>query len=173
MAALPTHFWTLILFLRDFSWLTERTNAWDALGVGAYGLLIALAESILVFGVALLLSLLIPTGWEENKRIALLFVQIVLVALWTIFDQLYFMLGLSLPASIVQFIANASHPLRILYILYLALVISSIVIPTWLVIQSKKTQVLLNNVIERLSLLSALYLSLDIISFVVVVIRNL
>ena len=48
-AGVLTHIWTFILFLRDFSWLNERTNVWDAFAVGAYGLVTAFIESIFVF----------------------------------------------------------------------------------------------------------------------------
>ena len=56
MCALPLHIWTLILAFRDLPWLTDRTNAWDAFGVMAYGLIFALAESILLFLVFLVLA---------------------------------------------------------------------------------------------------------------------
>jgi len=42
ISAFPLHVWTLLLAFRDFSWLTERTNLWDAIGVLSYGLIYAL-----------------------------------------------------------------------------------------------------------------------------------
>src|SRR5512143_2388513 len=64
MCALPLHAWTLILAFRDLSWLTDRTNAWDAVGVLSYGLLFALVESVLLFGMVVLLGLIVPRRWE-------------------------------------------------------------------------------------------------------------
>ena len=51
MCAFPLHAWTLILAFRDISWLTDRTNAWDAVGVTSYGLVFAFVESMVLFGV--------------------------------------------------------------------------------------------------------------------------
>src|SRR5512141_1446140 len=59
MCAFPLHVWALILAFRDVSWVTERTNSWDAVGVVAYGLLFTLVESVLVFGIMTLLGFLI------------------------------------------------------------------------------------------------------------------
>src|SRR3972149_6026554 len=37
MCAFPLHVWAFILSFMDFSWVAERTNTWDALGVISYG----------------------------------------------------------------------------------------------------------------------------------------
>ena len=55
--AFPLHFWTLILVFRDISWLTDRTNAWDAIGVASYGMIFAFTESVVIFLVAALLGI--------------------------------------------------------------------------------------------------------------------
>ena len=172
MAAFPTHLWTIILVMRDFSWLTERTNSWDAFGVGAYGLLIAFAESLFVFLAALVLSLLVPARWEEKKRLTLLIVLVILVALWDIAGQLYFMLGGAWPAGIINLLTGTGHPVRVLYAIYATLVAPTIILPVFLLIKSQKLQAFLQNVIERLSVLSALYLSLDAVALIIVIVRN-
>ena len=64
ISAFPIHFWTLILVFRDISWLTERTNAWDAIGVASYGMVFAFVESVVIFLVLALLGLLTPKQWE-------------------------------------------------------------------------------------------------------------
>ena len=105
------------MVLNDFSWVAKRTNAWDAIGAGAYGLLFALVESVFVFLVAWLLSFLIPRAWKENKRLALLFVLIFMTALWVIFSQVTSIMGLTLPDSVILLLAKIVHRLRYLVLI--------------------------------------------------------
>jgi hypothetical protein len=84
MAAFPTHVWTIVLILQDFSWIAERNNNWDALSVGAYGLVVAFIESLFVFALALVVSFLIPRKWEGKKRVAILTSLVMIAGMWAI-----------------------------------------------------------------------------------------
>ena len=55
----------------DISWLTERTNFGDAIGVLSYGMVFAFIESVMVFIVVALLGILVPRRWDD-RRVALL-----------------------------------------------------------------------------------------------------
>lgn len=173
ISAFPPHLWTLVLFFRDFSWLSERSNSWDALGVGAYGLLFAAIESLLVFIGGLLLGLLIHPTWSTKRRILLLSVLILLTAGWGILGQLYFLWGGRAPEALVTYLASTAHPLRLLYIFLALLIAPSIVIPVFLLLRSEKALQIAASLVERLTLLSGLYLSLDAAALAIVVIRNL
>ena len=72
ICAFPLHIWTFILAFRDFSWVSERTNSWDAVGVVSYGLVFAFIESLMIFLIATLMGFLISQKWEEKQRITLL-----------------------------------------------------------------------------------------------------
>lgn len=172
MAAFPTHVWTIILVLQDYSWVTERTNSWDAIGVGAYGLLVAFAESVFVFLAALVLSFLISRKWSEDRRLAMLFVTIFVVASWAIINQLYFLFGARLPGGLMRSLINSAHPLRILYGTSFVLATASVVLPYVAVLQSDKMVKGIETVMERLSILTVLYLFLDVIGLIIVIIRN-
>ena len=104
--AFPLHVWTIILSLRDFSWVAERTNSWDAIGVVSYGLVFALVESLLVFLVALLLGFLISKKWDEDRRIALMGLLVFITSLWAIGSYLYFMLNMPVPGGSILFMAE-------------------------------------------------------------------
>jgi len=173
MAAFPTHVWTIILFLQDYSWVVERNNQWDAIGVGAYGLIVAFVESIFVFVVALLLSFLVSRCWDESRRVTLLSVLIFLIAVWAIVNQLYFWLGLSIPGNLFQVLINSTRPLRTLYALCFGLVFPTVLLPTYLILKSEKAHSVAQNLIERISTLTAIYLFLDLCSVVIILIRNL
>ncbi|MFH1183814.1 MAG: hypothetical protein V1755_02095, partial [Chloroflexota bacterium] len=115
MCALPLHAWTLLLAFRDLSWLTDRTNAWDALGVLCYGLLFALVESALLFLITVLLGLLIPKRWEPDRRIALLAGFVLVLAAWAMLAQLFFLANVRLPDGMIAFLVHSGRPLRVIY----------------------------------------------------------
>jgi hypothetical protein len=173
MCALPLHAWALLLAFRDLSWLTDRTNAWDAVGVLCYGLLFALIESLLLFVVTALLGLLIPRRWEPERRTALLSVLVLVLCVWAMLGQLFFLTNARLPEGLIAFLVRSGHPLRIMYPAIVVLVGVSFVLPAWAVMRSARGLQAAGGLIERLGLLAMLYLVFDAAALVIVVIRNL
>ena len=171
--AFPIHVWALVLIFRDFSWVTDRTNSWDALGVGAYGLSIALVESIFIFLIILLLGFFISQKWDEKKRISILSMLLLIASIWAIMGQLIFLLEFSLPPGWIQGLAQAAHPLRNLYALCFILVASTVLLPLWGLLKYQRLTLIFYEFIDRIALLVTLYLVLDIGSIVVVLIRNI
>jgi hypothetical protein len=173
ICAFPLHVWTFILAFRDFSWVVERTNVWDAIGVLAYALVFAFVESILVFLAAVLLGFLLPRRWEEGRRLALLSVLVLITALWGMLGQLYFLWNLSVPEEIIIFYARSDHPYRLLVGTILILVSPTVLIPTYLVVRSEGSTRFILGITDRLSLLASLYLLLDAAGLVIVLLRNI
>jgi hypothetical protein len=173
MAAFPTHIWTILLVFQDFAWVAERTNAWDAVGVGAYGLLVAFIESLFVFAAALILSTLVSARWGEEKRLALMTVLIFITGIWAIANQLFFMLGLSVPEDIIAYLAARAHPLRMIYAGLLVIVSASVAAPTALLLAWEKAAQVAHQAIDRLAVLTTLYLVLDAGGLAIVILRNL
>lgn len=169
----PIHVWSIIMFLRDFDWISERTNSWDAVGVGGYALLLALIESLGVFIIFFVLSFLVHKTWTPNTRLAIMSALIFVVSLWAVFTQVFFLLGGVLPESIFQFLVNSGHPFRYLYGTIWAAVIITVVAPVFFLLRSNKLVNGTITVIERVVLLSGLYLFFDFIGIVVVIIRNI
>ena len=173
IAAFPAHVWTFVLVMRDFSWVSERTNAWDAIGVGAYGLLFAFFESAFILLMALLLGFLISKSWEEDKRNAVLAVLVLVASIWSILGQLYFLLEISFPERIMNWLAASGHPLRILYATGSILVAPTVLLPVYGTLKSEKVPGLIQGLADRISTLVGLYLFFDFIGLIIVVIRNL
>lgn len=173
ICAFPLHFWTLILVFRDISWLTERTNVWDAIGVASYGMVFAFVESVMIFLVITLLGLLMPKQWGHNRRIALLAFLILITSIWGMIGQLLFLWNISLPAQAIQFLRNSSHPLRIIYAACLLVVTPTVLLPLYSFLKSNKAVAFMQNLMERLSLLTLFYLFFDLLGFVIVLIRNI
>jgi hypothetical protein len=172
VCALPCHVWTLILTLNDVSWVMERTNAWDALGIIAYGLLFAFIESLIVFLITAVLGLLISAGWDEPRRIAMLGLLVVTAAAWLMCGQAYFLLELRPPGPLLGLAARSGHPLRLLYAALLGLIVPSLLIPALAVLRSDRFSRLVQAAADRLAILVQFYLLLDVLGLLIVVIRN-
>jgi hypothetical protein len=172
VCAFPIHVWTFILVFKDFSWISERTNSWDAFGVGAYGLLIAFVESSFIFVCVLILSLILPKSWPVVRKVTTMGILVLLVAVWAIAGQLYFLLGITLPNVMVAAIARNPHPLWIIYGGLFLVISTSIVLPVYGNLKLVKIGNGLWNFFERLTTLTSLYMFLDICSLIIVIIRN-
>ena len=172
ICAFPLHVWTIILAFRDFSWVTERTNSWDAIGVASYGLILAFIESVVVLLVATLLGLLVSKKWREDRRITLLGTLAFITSLWAIVDYLFFMLQVSIPGNTIVSLARISHPLRFLYAISLAVVSLTVALPAYFVLQSEKFMQGVRGFFERISTLTLFYLFFDFVGLVIVIIRN-
>lgn len=173
MCVFPLHAWALILAFRDVSWVTERTNSWDAVGVVSYGLLFTLVETLLIFAIMVLLGYLVPTHWDVGHRVALLSLLVLLASIWAMLEQLFFLLGVVLPGWFIGFLIGAGHPLRTLYIVLIFLVGLTVAVPVWFVLRSARGYAILHGLMDRLSILSVFYLVLDVIGVVIVIARNL
>jgi hypothetical protein len=173
LCALPLHVWTLILALRDLSWVAARTDSWDALGVLSYGLVFAFIESLLLCLAVALLGLLVSTRWPESRRVALLGLLTLVAGAWAAGVQAYFVWNLQAPASFLEFAARSAHPLRILYALGLGLAIPSVLLPAWAVLRSDRFLAALQAAVERLAVLIGFYLFLDALGFLIIIIRNI
>lgn len=172
ISAFPLHVWTLLLAFRDISWLTERTNLWDAIGVLSYGLMYALLESIAIYVLVLLLGFLITPFWSIKQRVAALGLSITLVSLIAIVGQLYYMQGWALSDSFLAFLAQSGHPLRWLYGITIALILLVVVLPVVSVFRSSQTIKIWSEITDRITLLMIMYLPLDFAALCIVVYRN-
>lgn len=172
ICSLPLHLWTLLLSFRDVSWISERTNYWDAVGVISYGLIFAFVESLVVFLFFAALGYFISTKWSESKRVTLLCVLAMVLALWAFYNQAYFVWSLSFQISFPAFIARQSHPLRFLYAFALTAVFLSVITPVLLILRSENFFKSMQSIMDRFVVLAAFYIFLDFLALIVIVIRN-
>jgi hypothetical protein len=173
MCVFPLHAWALILAFRDVSWVTERTNSWDAVGVVSYGMMFTLIETVLLFGIFVLLGYLVRPPWNPEQRVTLLSLLVLLLSLWAILEQLFFLVGVTIPGWFVRLALIGGHPLRNLYALAIVLVAVTIAVPVWLLLRTRRMYAGMRAVMDRLSILSVFYLLLDVVGVVIVIVRNL
>lgn len=172
ICALPLHFWTFILAFRDFSWVTERTNSWDAIGVMSYGLIFTFVEGIAIFAASTILGLLISKKWNEKRRITVSGVLIIVLSLWAMVNHLYFLNNYTVPTNAIAFLAGFNHPLRAIYAFSLLLVTPTFLLPIYFVLRSEKFFQIIQDVFERFYLLMNIYLFIDLAALVIILIRN-
>ncbi len=172
MCAFPLHAWTLILAFRDISWLTDRTDTWDAVGVTSYGLVFAFVESLVLFGLMVLLGYVVSGKWEPERRVAVLAVLALMASLWAMVGQLYFLIGTGFPGWVIELLIRSGHPLRAMQAGAVGLVTLTVLAPVLLVLRSKRAFGIMQALIDRLSVLTMFYLVLDVIGLAIVIARN-
>jgi len=173
ICSLPLHLWTLLLSFRDISWVAQRTNIWDAIGVISYGLIFAFVESVVVFGGCVLLGFLISGSLGGLMRGTLLGTLVLILAGLAMVSQSYFLWGSGARDQIVGYAVNLAHPLRFLYGTELVFVLFVVVLPAFLILKSERILTLVRSILDRLTVLAVAYLLLDLVALLVVVVRNI
>lgn len=173
LCAFPLHLWTLIMVFRDLSWVAERTNAWDAVGVASYGMIFAFAETVFVFLVIALLGLFTPASWSYERRIGFLSLLVLIISLWAIFSQLFFLWNMSLPNAVAQFLRSSGHALRFIYAGVLVVVIPTVLLPIYFYVRSNKAITVMQDLVDRFSSVASFYLFFDLLGLIIVIFRNI
>lgn len=171
--AFPFHVWYFLMAFRDFQWVAERTELWDAVGLVAYALAFALVETIGFFLGMLLLGLLLSTKWQDDQRLVLIATLGMIIAGWAIFFQAYSLLESPMPAHVIAFLVRIDHPLRVLWAGAASIAVLSVSIPLFAVLRSNQLMKTLTDLFDRVTAVSTLYLAIDVIAFAIIAIRNI
>ncbi len=174
--AFPFHTWTIYQVFNDVEWVMARTNPGDVLGYASYSLAFALYESGVIFGAAWLLGSIAPPSWKEETLAVELNWLVWVTALWAGISQFLAVGQETINCQLLGVLFSGGHPLRDAYLLaalLVALVIASVAAPVLRIMLSNKARQRWIAVLERVSLLSYLYLFLDLIGILVILFRNL
>ena len=173
IVAFPIHLWSIYLILSDIEWVAERTVFADAIGYASYSLVFALLESLILLIPLVLLGFLLPKAWNGRQRIAMLGTLFVVVSVWAIIAQVYNIVDKE-PYTIWWRIIYHTQRFEIYtFFAMLLILLASAGVPAYFITRSEKWVNAAQAVIERLVLLSALYLVFDLIGLVIVIFRNL
>jgi hypothetical protein len=130
--------------------------SWELAGMIGLTLVFTLFESLIVTAGVIILAALIPGKWFTEKMVAL--------------SALFIWL-----TSIISIITHLQEPLMrslfgiVIVVIYLALVLGSY----WFMQRYPKFETGMKNLIERLAVLTAIYLFFDIVGLIIVIIRNI
>lgn len=170
--AFPLHVWTFLMVFRDFAWVAQRTDVWDAVGLASYALVFALMETVSFFLLMLLLGMLVPRNWSLEKRTVFIGTMGLIIIIWSILCQVYFYLEKPIPAYIITFLVGISHPLRVLWAGMIFLVIFSTGGLAYLITKFEKVVDITLKLFERIVVISAFYVFIDIAGIIIIIIRN-
>jgi hypothetical protein len=140
------------------AWLM-RLDVGDLLGVIAYTQVFALLETLLVWGMIMLLTFILPWRLSGERFIPLISSLIFIHALWA---------G-ALHNAFDAF--RALGPLQLL--LVLAIYLLSVTGAVLLILRSGRFNVMLQSLLERLAVLVPLYITFDVLGILVILMRNL
>jgi len=161
------------MVFRDVTWVAERTTSWDAIGFSGYALFYTLIESLLLFGFIALLSLLVPKEWNKTLRFAVLSLLAFALAGWSIMEQLILIVFWGRLQRLAVSLTFLTTSPVVVQAIFAGLIIISVAIPLLLLRKNKKVQQGVFSLLERLTLLSGLYLFLDAVGIGIIIYRNI
>lgn len=147
----PIHSWHTIVFLYNIEKLVKKATIFQLFGVYSYILLIALLESLTLFGFIVLISIILPERLFRDRFVYLGASLAILLA------------GLAILSSTLPF-QNKSWIVSIFIIL--------IVVYSLYIIRRPKEKIQVSGLAERLTLISSIYLFLDFLSIVYITLRQ-
>lgn len=157
--AFPIQVWAIISILREVPAWILRLSIVDMWGVISYTLAYTLIESVIICILFLLIGAVLPKKYFRKHFIAYTTVFSIFLTLIFIAAQVY--------AN--QLKSMGMVTLGILGTLILALVVGSYI----LIYQKPKVAETITTVVDRLVVLSILYLSIDILAILTIISRNL
>lgn len=176
VVCMPVHFWAIFMALQDLEWMVGRSYFWEFIGYAAYILLIAFLESAFLSAVFLLAGLLLPKAWRKGINLAVLSAWALTVLLAGIANQYYFFLDVhdkNANPYIVRGLDYVYYYDTLVFIALILLVLLAAVLPPLLLPRMPKPRGAMLNLIERIGLLSTIFLFLDAVGLLIVLYRNL
>jgi hypothetical protein len=154
----PVHVWTIINVLREVPAWVLRLSAWELFGVVSYALLVALLEGLLLSVGLVALGTLLPRSLLGDGFVAQATMVVLLTSIWAVVahrnTEVIRLWGLR------QF-ALAGMVYSI-----------SIGLGYGLIRCFERLRSVLNSIVERLSVLSFVYVFADLLAVAVVIVRN-
>jgi hypothetical protein len=144
-----------------------------AIGFTAYVLVYALIESLLLFGLILLLGLLISKKWAKEQRLVTLGIVAMVLSGWSILEQIILVLLYDRFINMLTQLAFLGSSPWIGFMILGLVVAASFTLPIYLVLKSEQITRRLLDLFERVSLLSGFYLVFDVIAIVILIVRNI
>lgn len=161
LCSLPVHIWAYLSFLEILPVTLLQMSLWNILGVAAYVIDFALLESLFIFGLLFFASLFLPVNLLNLRALHILAILI-------------------FATSIVAWLIHLYTKWQIDFINYSNWIIlwvlagsgAFILAISWLR-RNQRNQEFLQSGIERLAMLSMVYISFDFLGVFVILIRNI
>ena len=156
--AFASNVWALYDITQEIPAFILRMSLGELLGVISHSLVFSLIDSLFVFFILVLLSVILPASWLRNRFMAIGSAIAILTAVWMMFFHLNNLIGTRNIAGITIWAVS--------YLIVLAVVY-------FFIQRSDKLNQGIANFIERLALLAGIYIVLDILGIIVIIVRNI
>jgi len=157
--AFPVFIWSIYNVLKEVPAWVLRLNTWDLVGTIAYTQVYALFESALIFIMLVLTAAILPNFLFRKKFIALVAILVFVTSIW-------FILAHFNDEKMREWGARQFLSWGLLYAL-------SVMTSFLMVHRLGWVQKLIEKVVQRLNVLTLVYVLLGFASLIIVVIRNL
>ncbi|MBN1146259.1 MAG: hypothetical protein JXA78_03310 [Anaerolineales bacterium] len=164
MSVFPLHAWATIVFFHQLPSYLLKMSVFAALEIFAYALVYILLESILVSGILMLACLALPGRFCRGKWVPQS--AIFLLALMVAFLPFQFQTG------VLEMISWNMDLYRFLAVGWLALFFGLIGGLSVLIQRSQKVATALTSLVERISILSIIYLAIDTLCIIIILVRS-
>lgn len=158
ICAFPIFAWSIITVFRQIPAWTLRFTYWDLIGTIAYTQVFALFETAIVFGLLWLAAVLLPARMLRERFVAHSALIVLVAAAWFIYLQYHI--------SIIE-----DRELFRLAI-WAGTLLLMLLVAQVLVYRSARIRRVIEGVVDRLVVLSGIYVAVGIISIFIVIIRN-
>ena len=165
VSAFPLHVWAILMFLYELPSFMRRLDAWDILSIFAYTQAFALFESAVVWAAVVFTCLALPKNLFRVKFVPVGALFLLLSFLWiapvhfqvTILDRL-------------EWNMSAYNMVVLVWVIFYFVIVGGSI---WMAFRSARFESLVNSLVERLTVLSVLYVVVDVIGILIVIGRNL
>ncbi|MEN8173364.1 MAG: hypothetical protein ABFS03_10845 [Chloroflexota bacterium] len=155
----PIHIWAIVNALRATSSWILSMNLWDVLGTFAYTQAMAFVESLLYLLGLVVLSIVLPLSWMRRRFVVQGAVLAFVVSISSMITVYY---SDTLPIwtrnGLLQWL---------MVIIFISIVIS------FLLSRIPKAEKMISQIVEKMTILAALYILIDMLSIVVIFFRNI
>jgi hypothetical protein len=157
---LPVHIWAIIIFLRRLDSFTIFMNLTQLISIAAYVLVYALLESLFVFGFLFIGSLILPSRVSASRKLALGTIIALVASAAAVFIHL---------DAIWEVTWIDQKEWTWLWV-GVGLLVTTLI--AFGVFKSERFESWINALVERISLLSLIYLIADIFGLIVIFYRQ-
>lgn len=165
VSVFPVHVWAILMFLHEVPSYLLRMGAWDILGIFSYSQVFAFFESLVVLGAMLFVCLTLPAPLFRVKLVPLGAAFLLLSFVWIapVHYQVQILTWLNWNMTVYQVGV-------LLWVVSYFLVIGGAI---FLIHRRAGAQKAVEGFVERLVVLSMIYVVVDAFCFLIVVFRNL
>ncbi|MGB1251184.1 MAG: hypothetical protein ACPG8W_11255 [Candidatus Promineifilaceae bacterium] len=154
LTAFPIHLWSYYNVMREFPAWLARLNPIDLIATIGFSQLMPFLESIIVFVPILIVVRWLPQRFEQAERIAMVFCFLMVSAAWSIF---------------FHWSVDVVRTWRLAFVGFGGFYLVTLALPLAYLLRSKTAAVRIADVVERLNVLSAIYIAIDLVCILIVI----